>query len=38
MLHKNLTAKINIYGENHFSLNSTYNDIGNVYTDYGNLE
>ncbi len=26
------------YGDNNFNLASTYNNIGNVYSDQGNLE
>jgi tetratricopeptide (TPR) repeat protein len=35
---KSLNIKKVHYGDNNFSLANTYNNIGNVYGDQGNLE
>jgi hypothetical protein len=35
---KSLNIKKTHYGENNFNLASTYNNIGSVYSDQGNLE
>jgi hypothetical protein len=38
MLQKSLKTKIEIHGDNHLNLASTYGNIGSVYNSQGRLE